>query len=106
MTEVRHQADPAPSAPNSWPLPMGIGGPILAVRETTPTDAIYPATVLVLECVGGYTRILVPPEVCRAARELLLPGQWVRVEVNADGWPTVLGARVVATRIQFVGTYH
>jgi hypothetical protein len=78
------------------------------VRDTTPADAVHPAIVVVVQIGDYFSRIVVPPTVWPASRELLGIGQRVGVTGITDSYPIVQGSRQVATEIRLAGSgmYH
>jgi len=84
MTRSRHwprQAFTDTCAVASTQLPFSLGGVIAGLRDASSDD---PALVLVVEVSAEYCRVVVPPAVWPAARELLEIGQRAAVTGETD----------------------
>ena len=95
-----------PEVHESGPQQFSLGGVIAGVRDTTPSDGLHPALMLVVEVGGEYARIFVPRAVWPPEAELLRVGQWVRVTGQTDSWMFIHGSRQVATELSLVVRCH
>ena len=91
---------------NSTSETFSIGGRIVGLRDTTPGEPLHPALMLIVEVGDEYARIVIPPAVWPAPRELLEIGRFVGVSGLTDSFPFVHGSQQVATEVRFGGRHH